>query len=265
MPIDSESGFIWKLLWKIILTPIVLFGAIFGKREFKELFEPIRYFLEVLFQAKVTIALIIINIGMFIASMFMNKNVLDGLINQSTDLFSTHIYTIITAGFLHASIGHLLGNMLALLIFGRVVERELGEGKTLLIYFGALIISGIFSSLIYMFILDENIAAVGASGAVMGLVSAAALLKPWYITFEALIPLPIMVVSWLTIFLDITGVLNHTTDGIGHFAHLGGYLSIAVLVFLLEQSRREQIKKGFITNIASILVIGILAKILKII
>lgn len=265
MPIDSESGFLWKLLWKIILTPITLFGVMFGKKEFKEVFEPIRYFMEVLFQAKVTITLISVNIVMFIAGAFMDKGVLDGLINHSTDLFSTHIYTIITAGFLHASIGHLLGNMLALLIFGRVVERELGAGKTLLIYFGALIISGIFSSLIYLFLLDQDIAAVGASGAIMGLISTAALLKPWYITFEAIIPLPIMVISWLTVWLDITGVLNPTADGIGHFAHLGGYISIGILVFLLERGRREQIRKGLITNIVSIIVIALLAGIFNII
>jgi membrane associated rhomboid family serine protease len=257
MPIDSESGFLWKLLWKIVITPVVIIQALFGKKEFTDIFEPIRYFTEVLFQAKVTIALIIV-------SVFMNENVLNSLINNSKDLFSTHAYTIITSGFLHASIGHLLGNMLALLIFGRVVERELGEAKTLLIYLGALILSGVFSSLIYTFILNKSVASVGASGAIMGLVSTAALLKPWYITFELLLPMPIMVVSWLMVFLDITGVLNPTADGIGHFAHIGGYISIGILVFLLERDRREQIRNGFITNLISIIVIAIVAKVLRI-
>lgn len=262
--IDSESGFLWKLLWKIIITPFVLIGIIIGKKELTDVFEPVRYFMEVLFQAKVTITLIIINIVMFVISLFLNENILNSLINNSKDLFSIYAYTIITSGFLHANIGHLLWNMLALLIFGRVVERELGAGKTLLIYFGALILSGVFSSLIYMFILNENITSIGASGAIMGLVSAAALLKPWYITFDLLIPLPIMVVSWFTIYLDIIGVLNPTADGIGHFAHIGGYISIALLVFLLETDKREQIRIGFITNIISITVIAIAAKLLGI-
>ncbi|MGV8172237.1 MAG: rhomboid family intramembrane serine protease [Candidatus Woesearchaeota archaeon] len=264
MNVDSESGFLWKLLWKIVTLPITLLMVLFGKKEFKDIFEPIRYILEVLFQAKFTITLILLNIIMFIVMPFFNENIINMLINNSTDLFSARAYTIITSGFLHANLGHLLGNMLALLIFGRVVERELDVGKTFLIYFGALILSGVFSSLIYMFILNKTVASVGASGAIMGLISTAALLRPWYITFEALIPLPIMVISWLTIFLDITGVLNPTADGIGHFAHLGGYISIGILVFLLERDKREQIRKGFITNIVSIIVIAIIAKLLKI-
>ena len=63
------------------------------------------------------------------------------LISYPSDLLTFRFHTLITSGFLHADIFHLLGNMLGIFIFGRVMERKLGFFKTFLIYFGALIIS----------------------------------------------------------------------------------------------------------------------------
>ena len=142
-----------------------------------------------------------------------------------------NFFPLITAGFLHANLLHISGNMLALFIFGRVVERKLGSGKTLLVYFGALILSGVFTSIIHFLILGDNTPGLGASGAIMGLISTAILLEPWYLTYELLFPLPIMVVGWLAIFADISGILNPVEDGIGHFAHLGGFISISLLMW----------------------------------
>ena len=243
-------------MWKILVCPFTFIFFLFGKRTFKEVLEPFRYFFEVLFEAKGTMSLIIINIIVFIISMlFFSNQFWNLVVNQSSDLFSSRIYTIITSGFLHANITHIVGNMLALLIFGRIVERELGTGKMLTIYFGALIISGVFSSLIELFLLNQNISSVGASGAIMGIISAAVLLKPWELSFELLFPLPIMFIGWIAIWSDVSGIITPVADGIGHFAHLGGYISVALLVFLVEKHKREQLKKGLIINIASILVI----------
>jgi membrane associated rhomboid family serine protease len=172
------------------------------------------------------------------------------------DLFSIRAYTLITSGFMHASWEHLLGNMLALFIFGRVVEKKLGYAKTALIYFGALIISGVFSSLIDLYITGSTTPSLGASGAIMGLVAAAILIDPFYITFDLIIPLPIMIVGWITIYSDISGIISPVADDIGHFAHLGGFLSVGVLLFLFERDERQKFKKGLIINVISIIILG---------
>ena len=255
--VESESKFFWKIILHIIILPITLFLVIIGKKEFKELFEPIRLFFEFIFQAKFTLALIIINSVIFIWSAFWNESTIDLLMSYPSDLLSSRAYTIITSGFMHASWEHLLGNMLALFIFGRVVERKLGAGKTSLVYFGALIISGVFSSVIDL-LSGSNIPGLGASGAIMGLVAAAILLNPFYFTYELIVPLPIMLVGWITIYADITGILNPVEDGIGHFAHLGGFLSITLLLFLLSREDKQTLKKGFYINIFSLIFFSII-------
>jgi len=245
MAIESESKFVWKFIWKIILTPITFFQVIFGKKHFKDLFEPFKLLWEFIFEAKFTIGIIILTCITTIYFWYAGDSVVNQFIQYPSDLLSARIYTLITSGFMHASWSHLLWNMLALFIFGRVVEKKLGAGKTSLVYFGALIISGIFSSLIDIYITNSNIPGLGASGAIMGLVSAAILLDPFYFTYDLLVPLPVMLVGWLTIYGDISGVLNPTEDGIGHFAHIGGFLSIAILFSLLHKKNGRKLKKGF--------------------
>ena len=250
--IDSESKFVWKIILRILMLPITFIMVLFGKKEFKELLEPLRLFFVFIFEAKFVILLIFLNVAIFIWSAFWSDATINLLVSYPKDLLSLKAYTLITSGFLHANVTHLLGNMLALFIFGRVVERKLGIGKTVLIYFGALIISGIFSSGIDL-LLGNNIPGLGASGAIMGLVAAATLLDPFYFTYELIMPLPIMFVGWLTIYADIIGIINPTADGIGHFAHLGGFLSVTILLFFLTTEDKNTLKKGFYINIFSLI------------
>jgi len=252
--IRSESKFIWKLILNILLTPITLLQVIFKKKESKDLFQPFTDIVKFIFEPKFTITIIIVNIVIFISSGFFSEKLLYSLINYPSHLLNLRLYTLVTAGFLHANITHLVGNMIGLFIFGRVVERKLDTGKTALVYFGALIISGLFSSLIHLFLLHDNIGGLGASGALMGLVATAVLLDPFYFTYELLIPLPVMVVGWLAIYADIIGILNPVEDGIGHLAHIGGFISIALIMFLLGIEERSKLKKGLIINIASLVI-----------
>ena len=73
------------------------------------------------------------------------------LVNYPQDLINLRLYTLVTAGFLHGSLSHLIGNMIDIFIFGRVVERKLGFIKTSLVYFGSLLIKKVdsFSRLPY--------------------------------------------------------------------------------------------------------------------
>ena len=256
--IQSETTFIWKLIVNILKTPLTLILILFKKKQFKDLFQPLNDLWLFIIEPKFTITLISLNILIFVISLFLSENLLTQFLNYPSDLFTIRSYSLLTAGFLHANLPHLLGNMLALFIFGRVVERTLGTPKTSFIYIGAMILSMIFTSLIHSLILNDNTPGLGASGAIMGLIAAAILLNPFYLTYEAIIPLPIMLVGWLTIYADITGILNPVEDGIGHFAHLGGFLSIGLLLYLLGIEERTKMKKGIIINVISVIIIAAL-------
>ncbi len=248
--IESETRFLLKFVFQILLFPVRLVQVIFGKKDTRYLSKPFRELVEFIFQAKFTITIILVNIFVFILSLFFD---LSGFVHYPVDIFSRP-YTIITTGFLHASIGHLVGNMIGIFVFGRVVERKLKTPKTVIVYFFALFISVFFSSLIHL-LMGQNTGGVGASGALMGLVSTAMLLDPFYITYELLIPMPVMLVGWLTLYADIIGLLG-PADGIGHLAHLGGFLSVGLIAALIEKDKK--LKRGLYINIASFSVFVVL-------
>ncbi|MBS3110418.1 rhomboid family intramembrane serine protease [Candidatus Woesearchaeota archaeon] len=254
--IESESQFVWKFIWNILLTPITLVMIIFKKKQVGDLFKPFADFFRFVWEPKFTVMIILLNIAAFFYSSTFSEATMSSLANYPSDVLQiSQWHTLITSGFLHLNLAHLLGNMAAIFIFGRAVERTLGFWKTAAVYFGALVVSNIFSSLISLYLLGENMGGVGASGALMGLVSVAILMDPFYLTYELIVPLPIMVVGWIAIYGDITGILNPAEDGIGHLAHVGGFLSVMATMFFLNFQDKAKLKKGLLINIASIAVI----------
>ncbi len=246
--IRSQSRFLWLLLLEILKFPFVLVMVLLRKREADDLFRPMKLILEYIVEARFIFTIVLVNIAVFIWMAFTPEATVNNLLQYPKDLFSPRIWTIFTAGFMHANLTHILGNMLIFFTCGRVVEKEFGSAKTALIYFGALIISGVFSSVINLFLMNDNTPGLGASGAIMGIVATAVLLHPFTITYEAIIPLPMMFIGWIAIWADLTGIINPTADGIGHFAHLGGFLSIALLAFILGEDK-QKLWKGLLINI----------------
>ncbi|MBU0627876.1 MAG: rhomboid family intramembrane serine protease [Nanoarchaeota archaeon] len=258
--IQSESKLVWKLIKDVLLLPFTLILLLFGKKTIGDLFQPIKDLFAFVFEAKVTIILIIINIVMFFGIILLNASgyitddfISSYFIDTPERLLTLNVIPIIGSWFFHGSLLHLFGNMLFLFIFGRVVEKNIGPLKTLAVYFGAAIVSAIADDLTHTFIIHiENYGSLGASGAIAGLGAAALLLNPFYISWMALgIPLPIIVVVVLQIYTDATGILN--PDGISHTAHLGGYASVALMMFILGKENREKMKKGFIICIITII------------
>lgn len=250
--IQSETKFLWILFKQVILTPWILLLVLFKQKKISELLLPFKIIFNFIFSAKFTAQIIILNILIYIFQIFfMNENLFLSLANVPTNLFSLKIHTLITSGFLHGSISHLFWNMLGIFLFGRIVERKLKYWKTCYIYFGALIISNIFSSLVEYFIFANNVPGIGASGALMGLVATAILLDPFYITHDLLIPLPSMLVGWIFIFQDFVSALNQVDDNVGHFAHIGGFLSISIIYFFMNKKHKDSLKKGLKINVIS--------------
>ena len=123
---------------------------------------------------------------------------------------------MVTSGFLHADEMHLAFNMLTLYFFAPYVYGELGNFSFLLIYFASLI----FGSLLTMVFHgnEYSYSAVGASGAVTGILYSAILVEP-RISIYGFIPGYLF--GMLYLFYSIYGMKSRR-DNIGHTAHFGG-------------------------------------------
>ena len=199
--------------------------------------------------------IIIMNVYVFykVNSIGIPYERLQSFILSPQNIKEGNILSILTSGFIHNDIQHLVFNMLGVFIFGYIVEKKLGVVKTLFIYFGALILSLSVSMLIYMFILGKSVGIVGASGAVMGLLGAAVLLNPFSITYELLLPIPVMIKGWVFFYLDMKGFLGGEKDGVSHLAHIVGFLSIVFLIYFMSNKDKSRYQKGLWINISSLL------------
>lgn len=138
---------------------------------------------------------------------------------------------MVTSGFLHADFNHLLFNMLTLYFFAPVVVTYLGATYFVLIYVGALVVGSLLS---FQFHKDEPYySAIGASGAVTGVLYAAILLNPSMSLYLFFIPIPIP--AWLFgvayLLYSIYG-MRAKKDNIGHDAHFGGAIAGYVLTLV---------------------------------
>ncbi len=127
----------------------------------------------------------------------------------------------VTSGFLHVDFSHLFFNMFTLYFFADVVVRGFGPGKFIGIYFISLLAG---SLLALFFHKDEpQYSAVGASGAVTGILYSAILLQPDMDLFLMFIPIPIpaYVVGIGYLLYSIYGMKSRLGN-IGHTAHFGG-------------------------------------------
>ncbi|MBT1698767.1 rhomboid family intramembrane serine protease [Fulvivirgaceae bacterium PWU4] len=140
---------------------------------------------------------------------------------------------LISSGFLHSGWMHFIFNMLAMYSFSGPLESALGIGPLLGLYFGSLIGGNLLA--LYIHRNHADYTAVGASGAVTGMVFAAIALFPGMQL--GLLFLPFHLPSWafglLYVLYCIYGIRSQR-DNIGHEAHLGGGLigmAIAIAIF----------------------------------
>ena len=252
-PIKSESQFMRQQFFLLLKLPVTLLMVLAKKKKPGELARPFTNFGEFIAQPKVTFWLIMVNILVFFVEIFiLTEEQLMGFVFQPGQLLQFKIYPMMASWFLHASLAHLAANVVALFIFGRVVEMHFGRKKMLMIYFGSAVISSLFAALFGQ-------GGIGASGAIAGVIAVAILYKPFYMTYLIFgAPIPIIILGWLSIISDITGVLVPKNDNIGHFAHLGGYIAVSFLAFLFDQRERKKLLLGLIINILFVAAVGAL-------
>ncbi len=139
---------------------------------------------------------------------------------------------MLTSGFLHVDHSHLFFNMLTLYFFADAVIYYVGIPKFLAIYLGSLLAGSLFALTFHK--KEPYYSAVGASGAVMGVLYAAIMLNPGMNLYMFFIPIPIPA------YIFGVGYLLYSMFGmkkqwgnIGHSAHLGGAIGGFVLTLLL--------------------------------
>lgn len=159
---------------------------------------------------------------------------------------------MISSGFLHVDIGHLAFNMLSLYFFAPVVYGILNNFSFVLIYFASLIFGSLLTMIFHKD--DYSYSAVGASGAVMGIIYSAILLDPSLDIYFFFIPIPIpgYIFGIGYLLYSIYG-MKAKSDNIGHTAHFGG--AIGGYLFTLMKKPSLFVDNTFMVVILAIPII----------
>ena len=142
---------------------------------------------------------------------------------------------MITSGFLHADMGHLFFNMFTLYMFAPVVITYFGSASFFLIYMASLVFGSLLTLLMHKN--DYSYRAIGASGAVMGVLYSAILIDPSMNLYLFFIPIPIPAYLFGIGYLlySIYG-MKAKNDNIGHTAHFGGAVGGYLITLAKEPS-----------------------------
>lgn len=188
---------------------------------------------------KATMHLIIINVIVYLAVM-INNEFMVGTFALWPPVTSPWFrpWQPLSYLFLHGSFWHIFFNMYSLYLFGSAVERKIGTGRFLLLYFACgLGAAGLHVAV--QILTGSWVPTVGASGAVYGLIVAFAMLFPQARMMLLFPPIP-MSAKWMAVVfigLELFTGITGTQDGVAHFAHLGGALIGFILIWLWYKRR----------------------------
>jgi membrane associated rhomboid family serine protease len=186
----------------------------------------------------VVLNLIILNGLVFIAQLFLDKET--GWLTNFLAIYPYNSgyfkpYQLVTHMFTHGNFIHILFNMYALWMFGTALEKVWGPKKFLFFY----IICGLAAAVAQLFFSSSP--AVGASGAIMGLLAAFAYLFPNTEFFIIPLPFPIKAKYMVAVYaaIDLFGGINKSADNVAHFAHLGGLVMGFILVIFWNKTNKK--------------------------
>lgn len=175
--------------------------------------------------------LILANVILFVVSMFILPSMFTYFASYNISDPNFAIWQPLTSMFLHGGFLHILFNMFVLWQFGNQIEQIIDTNKFLLLYF----VSGIVSGVLWIFF--GTGAAVGASGAICGLMAAYVFIAPeTKVLLLFIIPMKIKnMIYGFAAFSFVFGVLSLINPalgfGIAHFGHLGGLVGGYLLTY----------------------------------
>jgi membrane associated rhomboid family serine protease len=199
--------------------------------------------------AVVTYLIIVVNILVFLQSLTNPESYNQlietyGLVPEQV-MRGENLLSLITSMFLHADIIHLALNMFFLLVSGDAVERELGSSRFLALYLACGIIAGLFHSYLNS---ASTIPAIGASGAIFGVLAAFAILFPfrWLLKLFGFIPIPLPAILFvfITILTETAYVSSGVIESVAHTAHVGGFLAGVFLTLLFIPKKQKTAEKN---------------------
>ena len=181
--------------------------------------------------------LLIINIIVFLGTELIGEPMyrLFALFPIGSPLFRW--WQFVTHMFMHGNFAHIFFNMWSLIVFGPLLERLWGSKKFLIFYFVCGLGAALCHELVQMTQPLSNIPTVGASGAIYGLLLGFGMLYPNYVLTLVFPPVSLKAKWFVVIFAAIelvTGILG-TSDGVAHFAHLGGMLFGLILILIWKK------------------------------
>ena len=233
----------------------------------------------------VTLHLIIINVILWLATMLLGMR---GVVDLTDYLglhfwkgSDFHFYQLFTYMFMHDSsswnngIMHIFFNMFTLLVFGRILEKVMGNNRFIFFYLVCGVGAGLVQEVVWQFSwqsilasinnttadvinqaivsgeinsgfinqFSNNLITVGASGAVFGILLAFAMLFPNAKLYIMFIPIPVKA-KWAVLgygLMELFFGVSHTMGNVAHYAHLGGMLFGLILILYWK-------KKGIFNN-----------------
>jgi len=186
--------------------------------------------------------LLIINLGVYFVQILGGDRLLVQWFAAYPSLLAVlQIWRLVTYQFLHGGVLHILFNMLCLFFLGSTLERHWGGKKFLVFYLGCGMVGGLVYPLLrgLKIISPHLIPLIGASGAILGVLAACAILFPQIVVLFIFFPLPIRVVALILTLFAIFGIIKGENAG-GEAAHLGGMAVGAI--YVLSQSWRDKLK-----------------------
>jgi membrane associated rhomboid family serine protease len=161
---------------------------------------------------------------------------------------------LLTSMFMHGGWGHLLGNMLFLWVFGNNIEDSMGHFRFLVFYLA----TGIAAGLAHIFFSPlSSVPAVGASGAISGIMGAYILLYPrarvrtyfppfFFFRIRAFFFLLLWFVMQLFSGLSTLGLPEAQQGGVAVWAHIGGFVAGLLLIKVFDRPRLVQAKRNHV-------------------
>ena len=194
----------------------------------------------------VTRSLLIANVAIFFVQM-LTGNLLIGpfaLWPVASPLYpqapAFQLWQLLTYGFLHGSLTHLVFNMFALYMFGGPIEGLLGP-RRYLVYYLACVVGAAVTQLVVLVNMERPpVPTVGASGGVFGLLLAFGMAFPRQKIMLIFPPIPMQAWLFVTLYglLELYLGVTGSGQGVAHFAHLGGMAAGYVLLSHWARQRR---------------------------
>ncbi|MBV8714174.1 MAG: rhomboid family intramembrane serine protease [Chloroflexi bacterium] len=197
----------------------------------------------------VTLALVVLNVAVFLVELSQGSDIDAfvgrwGLVPADVHEGPAAAVTLFTSTFIHTGWFHLGANMVYLVVFGRPVEQRIRATRFVALY----VVSGLVGSLAYLVAQPTSQApAVGASGAIAGVIAAHLVLFPGatlgsiapvlFLHVVESTPTLLLLLVWLATQVLSSVASLTTSTGIAWWAHLGGFASGLVLAPVLRRHR----------------------------